>query len=76
MSGWSKEAALGRAINDVLHIVHEHTRQVVESPVFRVLREGKLVELAPHTMLITRSGNEIPIADSGAPWAGRCGAWW
>ena len=73
LTGWSKEVALGRSINDVLHIVHEHTRQVVESPVFRVLREGKLVELAPHTMLITRSGSEIPIADSGAPIGSRSG---
>ena len=74
LTGWTKEAALGRSINDVLHIVHEHTRQVVESPVFQVLREGKLVELAPHTMLITRSGSEIPIADSGAPIGSRSGA--
>jgi hypothetical protein len=69
-----KEAALGRSITDVLHIVHEHTRQVVESPVVQVLRQGKLVELAPHTMLITRSGSEIPIADSGAPISSRSGA--
>jgi two-component system cell cycle sensor histidine kinase/response regulator CckA len=47
---------------------------MVESPVFQVLREEKLVELAPHTMLITRSGSEIPIADSGAPIGSRSGA--
>ena len=73
LTGWSKEVALGRSINEVFHIVHEHTRQVVESPVFQVLREGKLVELAAHTMLITRSGSEIPIADSGAPISSKSG---
>jgi PAS domain S-box-containing protein len=73
LTGWSNEVALGRSINDVFHLIHEHTRQVVESPVFQVMREGKVVELAPHTLLITQNGSEIPIADSGAPIVSRSG---
>ena len=40
---------------------------MVESPVPRVLREGQIVGLANHTLLVARHGKERPIADSGAP---------
>lgn len=33
----------------------------------RVLREGIVIGLSNHTLLIARDGREIPIADSGAP---------
>jgi PAS domain S-box-containing protein len=39
----------------------------VESPVAKVLREGDIVTMANHTILIARDGTEIPIDDSGAP---------
>src|SRR6185295_1604213 len=39
----------------------------VESPVSRVLREGTVVGLANHTLLIRRDGTRFPIEDSGAP---------
>ncbi|MEY2528838.1 MAG: hypothetical protein QOJ05_928, partial [Verrucomicrobiota bacterium] len=39
----------------------------VESPVDRVLREGVIVGLANHTLLVRRDGSEVPIDDSGAP---------
>jgi PAS domain S-box-containing protein len=51
----------------VFHIVNEETRSDAESPVERVLREGVVVGLANHTLLIGRGGDERPIADSGAP---------
>jgi signal transduction histidine kinase len=51
----------------VFRIVNEHTRNPVENPVGRVLREGKVVGLANHTVLLARDGTEWPIDDSGAP---------
>ena len=51
----------------MFRIVNEHTRDVVESPVSKVLREGGIVGLANHTVLIARDGSERPIDDSGAP---------
>jgi len=35
----------------------------------KVLREGVIVGLANHTMLISKDGKETPIADSGAPYS-------
>lgn len=65
--GWSGEELVGRRLDDVFRIVNEFSRAKVESPVSKVLREGTIVGMANHTVLIARDGTEIPIDDSGAP---------
>jgi len=67
LTGWSEREALGEPIGRVFHIINEDSREVVDNPVARVLREGSVVGLANHTLLIARDGREIPIADSAAP---------
>lgn len=67
LTGWLLEDAEGRDSREIFNIVNEDTRNLVESPVQRVLREGKIVGLANHTVLIARDGAEHPIDDSGAP---------
>jgi PAS domain S-box-containing protein len=57
----------GRPSAEVFPILNETTRQPVEDPVRRVLREGGVVELANHTLLIARDGTERPIEDTAAP---------
>ena len=70
MTGWRQEEAVGKPIAEVFRIVNEETRAQVENPVHRVLREGKIVALANHPVLVSRNGTEHPIADSGAPIRG------
>jgi PAS domain S-box-containing protein len=65
--GWTAPEVIGRSIEDVFRIVNEATREPVENPVRRVLREGRVVGLANHTALVSRSGREYVIEDSGAP---------
>lgn len=67
LTGWREDQGRGVPLNEVFRIVNEFTRDSVESPVSRVLREGKVVGLANHTVLIARDGTERPIDDSGAP---------
>lgn len=67
LTGWKHEEACGKPIKDVFDIVNEHTREQVENPVGKVLKEGLVVGLANSTLLISRDGVERPIADSGAP---------
>ena len=67
LTGWTSREAQGRPLAEVFRIINEHSRQVAESPVARVLAEGVVVGLANHTILIARDGTERPIADSGAP---------
>jgi PAS domain S-box-containing protein len=67
LTGWKESDVVGRSILEVFHIVNEESHDKVESPVQRVLSEGLVVGLANHTLLISKDGKEIPIADSGAP---------
>jgi len=67
LTGWMQEEAIGRPLEEVFHIINEETRFPVENPIKRVLREGVVVGLANHTVLVARNGTEYPIADSGAP---------
>jgi len=67
LTGWRLNDAIGKSCETVFNIINEDTRQTVESPVTKVLREGVIAGLANHTLLITRNGHEISIDDSGAP---------
>ena len=61
------EDARGLKLQQVFQIIHESTRQPLENPVSRVLREHSIVALANHTVLVARGGDERPIEDSAAP---------
>jgi PAS domain S-box-containing protein len=67
LTGWPSEEAIGRPLHEVFRIINEQTRQPVENPVAKILREGKVIGLANHTTLLARDGREIPIEDCGAP---------
>lgn len=67
LTGWTSTDAVGTPLVKVFHIINETTRQSVENPVDRVLREGVVVGLANHTILISRPGSEMPIDDCAAP---------
>ncbi len=67
LTGWSQQDALGKPLQEVFHIVNEVTRQPVENPADRALRDGVVVGLANHTVLIKKNGEECPIDDSAAP---------
>jgi len=67
LTGWTQTEARGKRVEEVFCIVNEETRRVVDNPLERVMREGIIVGLANHTVLISRDGVERPIADSGAP---------
>ncbi len=67
LTGWTQADAEGKLLQDVFHIVNEATLEAVENPVAKVLREGVVVGLANHTILVSKDGRQLPIDDSGAP---------
>jgi PAS domain S-box-containing protein len=67
LTGWNQREAIGVPLDNLFKIVNEFTRKTVENPVTRVLREGVIVGLANHTILISKNGSERPIDDSAAP---------
>jgi PAS domain S-box-containing protein len=67
LTGWTSQEAKGLPIKEVFNIINEVTRSVVDSPVLKVLETGQIEALSGNTILISRYGNEISIADSAAP---------
>jgi PAS domain S-box-containing protein len=67
LTGWTSQEANGKALADVFRIINEQTRETVENPIDKVRRLNKIVGLANHTILISRTGQEFAIDDSGAP---------
>ena len=67
LTGWTQREAVGQPLTEVFDIVNEETRRSVESPVVKAIREGAIVGLANHTLLIDRNGRERAIDDSAAP---------
>ncbi len=67
LTGWKLNEARGKRLEEVFNIINEQTREAAENPAARALREGMIVGLANHTILIAKDGTEIPIDDSGAP---------
>jgi diguanylate cyclase (GGDEF)-like protein/PAS domain S-box-containing protein len=73
LTGWKGHQVKGILLTEIFKIVNEVTRQPVENPVEKVLREGRIVGLANHTILIAKDGTEYAIDDSAAPIRDRNG---
>lgn len=67
LTGWTYKEASGKTLGEVFNIINEKTRLPCQDPVAKVVRTGKIVGLANHTVLVARDGAERVIADSGAP---------
>jgi len=67
LTGWNIKEARGQKIDRVFKIIHSKTRERVTNPVERVMVTGQIVGLANHTSLVSKTGAEYQISDSGAP---------
>ena len=67
LTGWNQTESRGRALADVVRIVHQDTRVDVGSLVERVMHEGIVQDLAGHTALIAKDGTEHSVAIRRAP---------
>src|SRR5439155_7156112 len=67
LTGWKQHEAAGQPLENIFPLLSEKTGEPIEHPVAKVIREGVVVGLANHTLLVSRDGTARPIADSGAP---------
>ena len=67
LTGWRQPDAQGKPLENIFNIVDEATRLPVDNPARRALREGRIVGLANHTVLIAKDGTERVIDDSASP---------
>lgn len=74
LTGWKKEEAIGKAVEDIFNIVNKEKGEPIKNPATKVLNEGMIVDLANHTELITKNGARVPIENNGAPIKDKNGA--
>jgi PAS domain S-box-containing protein len=67
LTGWTISEARGRLVHEVFRVVDEASRLPAENPIVSVLRERRTIEIAKHTLLLSRTGVDYPIEDSAAP---------
>jgi PAS domain S-box-containing protein len=67
LTGWPQKEAIERPLDSVFHILDERTRERLESPITRALREETIVGPPNHTILVTRDGTERPIDGTASP---------
>jgi len=67
LTGWTTAEAQGRPVEEVFKILKDPSRERQENPVSKVLATGQTVNLANHTLLVSRTGDEYQIADSASP---------
>jgi len=73
LTGWNLKEAVGQKIDRVFYLIHSRTREKVVNPVERVLASGHVEGVSDHTVLVSKTGIEYRIADSGAPIVGSDG---
>src|SRR5690242_19026618 len=56
LTGWSDAEARGHPLDEVFRMINEDTRRPSENPAQRALRDGVIVGLGNHTLLISRDG--------------------
>jgi PAS domain S-box-containing protein len=66
LTGWSQQEALGKPLEEVFHLSTRGHEQH-QNPVETVLYTGQSFTFAEQTVLVSRQGQELFIADSGAP---------
>lgn len=67
LSGYSPKEAIGRKYGEVLNFVYEDGGRVNNHFIKECISEGRITEMANHTILIKKDGSKIPVADSAAP---------
>jgi len=67
LTGWRQAEAQGRPLQEVFVIVNEITGARAADPVARVLQTGHVIGLANSTVLISKTGRNLPIDDSASP---------
>ncbi|MCX6743151.1 MAG: HAMP domain-containing protein, partial [Candidatus Parcubacteria bacterium] len=67
LTSWPLKEAIGISAETVFNIFDEATMAKRQSPIDEAIKTGKIKNLSNHTVLKTKDGQIIPIADSASP---------
>lgn len=70
ITGWTLAEAHGRALFDVANLILQSSREPIRKSLEQMLTDRALVALDGDTLLVTRDGRELDIADCAAPIVG------
>jgi diguanylate cyclase (GGDEF)-like protein/PAS domain S-box-containing protein len=73
LTGWHMDEARGRPITEVLNLINEVSREPIGNPLLRALGREDGPPAVDHSVLVTRSGQEVAIQESAAPISDRQG---
>ena len=73
LTGWTMASMRGRPIWEVFHVVDEATREPIDDPALKALRQRRVTRLESGALLLTRDNQELPVEHSGAPIVGADG---
>ena len=71
LTGWSKNDAIGKSLDEVFRIINEHTRESLTNPMEDLLNTGLMSNPASQWLLLSREKKKIPVWISGAPIRGK-----
>jgi diguanylate cyclase (GGDEF)-like protein/PAS domain S-box-containing protein len=67
LTGWSNSEACGSELENVFTITNEYSKKPYRDHVKKVLQTGRVIEYTYNTMLISKTGAEIPVEISASP---------
>lgn len=70
ITGWTFEEAKNQHLSKVFNIINKTTREKHPDPIKLILDKNEVVFLEDETILISKTGDEVAVADSGAPIIG------
>jgi two-component system, cell cycle sensor histidine kinase and response regulator CckA len=73
LTGWSAAEVRKKAVVEVLRLIDGRTREAIDNPLMRAMRERATVTSSEHTLLISLNGAEVPVEFSAAPVRGDSG---
>jgi diguanylate cyclase (GGDEF)-like protein/PAS domain S-box-containing protein len=66
-TGWRQEEAKGRPVNELMTLLAESDRTIVENPIPKALKSHAVTGMDCAVLLVSKSGEERPIDDGAAP---------
>ena len=67
LTGWAREAAFGRAFNEVFRVLDSNTGKPADNAAKSAMESLAIIQMAPNCLLQRLDGSELAIEDSAAP---------
>jgi two-component system cell cycle sensor histidine kinase/response regulator CckA len=67
LTGWPSAEARGKQVTELIKLLTEKSREPVENPLTRALRERVMIAAQEAAVLVSRSGAELPVEHSASP---------